>query len=88
MKPITTSSAAMRLARTIASDILCYNPDKVAEGLENDDLFTRLADEIAEAREYFANRTSPEIRESHNFLDRAFVDVLIYRSADKPSACW
>ena len=35
---ITQPSAAMRLARTIASDILLYNREAVLEGLKNDDL--------------------------------------------------
>ena len=78
----------MRLARTIASDILLYNRDKITEGLANDDLFVRLANEIAEGRDHFASRTTLEIRESHNFLDRALVDVLIHGSDSTDTNCW
>ena len=78
----------MRLARTIASDILIYNRDAVAAGLANDDLFDRLADQIREGHEHFAQRTTPEIRAAHNFVERALVDILIHRSADTPTNCW
>ena len=63
---ITTESAAMRLARTIASDILAYNDEKVREGLANDDLFERLADELNEGRRHFDERTEPGIRQVLN----------------------
>ena len=42
----------MRLARTIVSDIMLYNKEKVVEGVAVDDLFNRLADEIDEGRRH------------------------------------
>ena len=85
---ITTESAAMRLARTIASDILAYNDEKVREGLANDDLFERLADELNEGRRHFDERTEPGIRQVLNFVDRAFVDAISTRYRDVPAAGW
>ena len=85
---ITRPSAAMRLARTIASDILIYNREAVLEGLANDDLFERLSEQISEAHKHFAQRTTAELRSTHNFIERALVDVLVYRSADSSTTCW
>ena len=91
---ITSDAAAMRLARTIASDILLYNRDKVLEGLKNDDLFERLAEELDEGRRHFTERTDATIRTKHNFLERAFVDIVAQRCSDdeslglEPTTCW
>ena len=85
---ITQPSAAMRLARTIASDILLYNREAVLEGLKNDDLFERIAEQIAEGHRHFNERTDSEVRAQHNFLERALVDVLIHRNADATTSCW
>ena len=87
-RQITTPEAAMRLARTIASDILLYNRDEVDEGLKNDDLFERLKDQIAEGHRHFNERTSEELRSTHNFLERALVDVLIHRAGETAASCW
>jgi len=78
----------MRLARTIASDILLYNRGLVAEGLKQDDLFERLAEQIAEGHRHFNERTDDSVRAQHNFLERALVDVLIHRSSDVTTPCW
>ena len=85
---ITSEASAMRLARTIASDILLYNRDKVLEGLQNDDLFERLSEELDEGRRHFTERTDAAIRNTHNFLDRAFVDAVAQRCSDEPATCW
>lgn len=39
MALINTPDAAMRLARTIISDIVLYNKEKVKEGIKNDNIF-------------------------------------------------
>ena len=81
-KKITRESAAMRLARTIASDILVYNREKAAAGVAADDLFERLADEIKEGHAHFESRVSPELLNQHNFFERALVDVLLHRAIE------
>lgn len=88
MSTITTPEAALRLARTIASDILLYNKEKIGKGLENDDLFEVLAEDIAEGRKLYESRVAPELREQHNFLERALVDVLIKSCARLPTSIW
>lgn len=88
MKNITKASAAQRLARTIASDILLYNKEKVAEGLKSDELFDVLRDEIAEGHKHFGDRVDSSLLDKYNFVERALVDVLIHRSAHHPTDIW
>ena len=85
---IETIPEATRLARTIASDLLVYNRQKVADGLLNDDLFERLDSEIAEGQRHFDARVGTAVRNETNFLERAVVDVLIGGSSDLPAAVW
>lgn len=88
MSTIDKPDGALRLARTIASDILLYNKEKIANGLKNDDLFEVLDSEITEGRALYESRVVPEIRAQHNFLERALVDVMIKSSAHLPTDIW
>ena len=76
MRVIETEEAARRLARAIASDLSLYNEEKILEGLQNDNLYEILAEEIEEGRELFKSRVTPELFEK-NFYDRAIIDLLI-----------
>jgi len=76
MRVIETEEAARRLARAIASDLSLYNEDKILEGLQADNLYEILAEEIEEGRELFRGRVLPELFEL-NFYDRAIIDLLI-----------
>ena len=87
-EPITDPQRAVRLARAIVSDVMIYQADKVQAGIENDDLFERLAPEIDEARSYFAARVAPEVAAKSNAFERALVDVLVYRSRHLRSRIW
>ncbi len=79
---------ACRLARAILSDVMLYNPDKVREGIEADDLFERLRAELAEARSFFDERVDEQVAARSNAFDRALVDVLVYRSRSVRSKIW
>lgn len=79
---------AERLARAILSDVMLYNPDKVREGIEADDLFERLRAELAEARSFFDERVDEQVAARSNAFDRALVDVLVYRSRSVRSKIW
>ena len=80
--------SAQRLARTIASDLLLYNQEKVLEGLKRDTLFDLLEPEIREGRELYESRVSSEIIKTYRFLERAFVDVLISSQAQVECPLW
>jgi len=79
---------AMRLARAIASDISLYNVDKITKGIEQDNLFEVLKDEIEEGRELFKSRVSAEIFGKTNFFDRAICDVVIKPKGHIKSKIW
>ncbi|HVE87995.1 MAG TPA: hypothetical protein VND93_34295 [Myxococcales bacterium] len=79
---------AMRLARAIASDISLYNEQKIIKGIEQDNLFDVLKDEIEEGRELYKSRVSAELYTTTNFFDRAIVDIVIRSKAHVKSKIW
>lgn len=88
MQRIADPARAERLARAILSDVMLYNAEKVKAGIEADDLFERLREELAEARAYFEERVESEVAERTNAFGRALVDVLVYRSRAVRSRIW
>ncbi len=76
MRVIETEEAARRLARAIASDLSLYNEDKILEGLQADNLYEVLDDEIEEGRNLFKSRVIPDLF-GKNFYDRAIIDLLV-----------
>jgi hypothetical protein len=87
MPLIETEEAARRLARAIASDLSLYNEEKIIQGLQSDDLFTAMAEEIEEGRALYKSRVSPDLFQK-NFYDRAIVDVLIKSKGHIKSKVW
>jgi hypothetical protein len=79
---------AMRFARAIASDISLYNKEKIIKGIEQDNLFEVLKDELEEGRELYKSRVSPEIFSLTNFFDRAVVDIVVKSMAHVQSKIW
>jgi hypothetical protein len=79
---------AMRLARAIASDISLYNEQKIVKGLEQDNLFDVLKDEIEEGRELYKSRVSSEIYSKTNFFDRAIIDIVVRPKGHVKSRIW
>ena len=87
-QPIDTPERAIRLARTIASDISLYNEEKIVRGLAEDKLFTALSDEIEEGRELYRARVAPELYDRTNFFDRAVVDIILKSKGHVKSKIW
>jgi spore germination protein GerM len=85
---ITDPQKARRLARAIVSDVNLYNADKVKQGIENDNLFEVIEDELEEGRELYRSRVAPEIVEKYNFYDLAVVDMLFRFSGKYKSKIW
>lgn len=88
MTRIADPERVLRLARAVVSDIVMYHPDLVRDGLANDDLFERMAAELAEAREYFDERVEEGAARTTNAWNRALVDVLVYRSKHVRTRIW
>jgi uncharacterized hydantoinase/oxoprolinase family protein len=87
MALIETEEAARRLARAIASDLSLYNEEKIMEGIQNDNLFSVLAEELEEGRALFKSRVSPELF-AKNFYDRAVIDILVRSKGHVSSKMW
>jgi hypothetical protein len=85
---IDSPELANRLARAIASDVSLYNEQKIVEGIMNDDIFTRLRDEIEEGRELYRSRVSADLDQAAWFYDRAIVDVLLKTKGHVKSKIW
>jgi len=87
-KLVDNPDLAFRLARAIVSDIALYNPEKVREGITNDNIFDLLSEELAEGREHFYTRVSPNLPNRDNLFDRAVVDVMIKQAGNIESSIW
>jgi len=79
---------AMRLARAIASDISLYNEQKIIKGIEQDNLFEVLKEEIEEGRELYKSRVGPEVFTRTNFFDRAICDIVVRSKGHVKSKIW
>ena len=87
MSLIDTPELAKRLARAILSDVAMYNPEKVENGIKNDNIFDVLKEELEEGRQHFYSRVSPDLNPD-SIYDIAVVDVLIKRAGKIESSIW
>jgi hypothetical protein len=87
MPLIETEEAARRLARAIASDLSLYNEEKIVQGIQTDDLFNVLSEEVEEGRALYKSRVSPDLYQK-NFYDRALVDILVKSKGHIKSKIW
>lgn len=87
MALIETEEAARRLARAIASDLSLYNEEKIVQGIQGDNLFEVLDEEIQEGRALFKSRVAPELY-AKNYYDRAIVDILVRSKGHVQSKLW
>lgn len=88
MEKVVEPARAERLARALLSDLLTYHPEQVRAGIENDDLFKRLSEELKRARAFFEERVDTEVARKTNAFDRAVVDILVYGSKSVSSHIW
>jgi uncharacterized hydantoinase/oxoprolinase family protein len=87
MALIETEEAARRLARAIASDLSLYNEEKIVQGIQGDNLFDVLTEEIEEGRALFKSRVAPELF-ARGFYDRAIIDILVRSKGHVQSKMW
>jgi hypothetical protein len=87
MPLIETEEAARRLARAIASDLSLYNEEKITKGLQDDNLFDALNEEIEEGRQLYKSRVAPDLY-NRNFYGRAIVDILVKSKKHIKSKAW
>ncbi|MEF3254300.1 MAG: hypothetical protein K6348_01845 [Deferribacterales bacterium] len=82
MSKIADLEKAQRLARTIITDIVLYNQFKVEEGIKNDDIFDRLAEEIELGRKLFLEKVDTDSISSKVY-DKTLVDILVAKYGGK-----
>ncbi len=87
MALIDRPERARQLARAIASDLSLYHEKKLVEGIEKDNLFDVMRDEIEEGRALFKSRVTPDIFEL-GLYDRALVDMLLRSRGHVRSRIW
>ena len=88
MERLRDPRRARRLARVLVSDIVVYAGPEVRIGLEKDDLFERLAGEIARARDYYRSRVDPSLPDAERIWNHALVDVLVASQRRVPTFIW
>lgn len=88
MPLVEAPELARRLARTIVSDVALYNSAKVKEGIEHDDIFEILKDELEEGRKLYLSRVDPSIASNYHFFEQAIVDVLVKQAGKIKSKIW
>jgi spore germination protein GerM len=88
MPLIDSPEAATRLARAICSDVSLYNEEKIVRGVEQDNFFDSLREELEEGRELYRSRVTPELYARTNFYDRAIVDVILRSKGHVKSRIW
>jgi len=76
-KPASPEERAQRLARLIVEEIILYNKAKIKEGIENDNLFELLSQDIAAGRRYYEDNISADLPPEVNYFDLALVDMLV-----------
>ncbi|MCL5277158.1 MAG: hypothetical protein M1517_05210 [Deltaproteobacteria bacterium] len=86
MPLIDNESEARRLARAIASDLALYNQEKVRQGIENDNFYDVMKEDIDEGRDLFFSRLSVDFKQKSSALqlyERAIADVIIKLSGQR-----
>ena len=88
MPLIESPEAAIRLARAICSDVSLYNEEKVVRGIEQDNFFDALREELDEGRDLYRSRVAPALYARTNFYDRAIIDVILKSKGHVKSRIW
>lgn len=81
-------SKAIRLARAIASDISLYNEEKIRRGIEEDNLFDAIEEDLQEGRDLYRSRVTDELYRTTNFFERAVVDIIVRPRGHIRSRVW
>ncbi len=88
MAKIDRPEQARRLARAIASDLSLYNEKKIIEGIQKDNLFSEMTEEIKEGIALYESRVDETLRSQTNFFQRALVDILFKSKGHIESDIW
>ena len=68
MNPDPDHMKAARLARTIISDIVLYNPELVVRGVKEGTVYQLLAKDIQDGLKHFNSRVPEKIRKERDYF--------------------
>jgi len=85
--PLRDEESAKRLARAIASDVSIYNEAKIIKGIEDDNLFDVLKEQIEEGRNHYNSKVPDDIQRK-NYFNRALIDIILKNKAHIKSKIW
>jgi hypothetical protein len=72
----------------LVSDIVAYAGEEIRIGLEKDDLFQRLRNDIDRARAFYRGRVDPSVPDAERVFDHALVDVLVASQRRLSTPIW
>ena len=73
---VTTLEEARRQAELLVSEIELYNQERLAEARLAGNIYTRLRDDIEQARTMYHESVAPELVESTEYFDEAILRIL------------
>jgi len=73
---------AARLARTIISDILLYNPEQVVRGIKEGNIYELLAKDIEDGSKHYHSRVSAEIQSQRDYFKEAFEAMIAKKKVE------
>ncbi|GBE14009.1 MAG TPA: hypothetical protein ENH32_09020 [Proteobacteria bacterium] len=79
---------AVRLARTIMSDIALYNKEAIQKSIKSDSLFEDMAAQLEEGRRLYDSRVVKDMPNRWVPYNRAIVDVLVKQFGNIDSDIW
>jgi hypothetical protein len=77
---------ARRFARLLVSEIKLYNEQKVKDGREHADIYTRLREEIDRSRQMYDKRVHPSVVPRYDYFHHELVNTLAEGDADRLGA--
>ncbi len=86
MALIIDEKTARRKARVAISDVASYNEEKIKTGMNDDNLFEILEDELNEAKEHYVSIIDPELEKRCNFFNLAIADILFKQRGSRIDA--
>jgi len=87
-KKIDNPKKIFRKAKAMASDVHIYNKEKIEQAIRDDNFFQVIQEEFEEGQEQLKLNVKPEALEKDNYLERAFVDIVLKYCSNVESKIW
>ncbi len=87
-KKIDNPKKIFRKAKAMASDVHIYNKEKIEQAIRDDNFFQVIQEEFEEGQEQLKLNVKAEALEKDNYLERAFVDIVLKYCSNVESKIW